>query len=177
MRISPIRLERYYFEELAFRHDEAFDAESDSASTPLPVDELQASLDFGHEKGNVRHRFYRLKLELPPLDGRFSCSFRVVAVGFFVIDDTCPADQINTIANTNAPAVLYGVAREAIAALTGRGPLSPLCLPAVHFLDFAQSMEQETAAAQSEQPKKSTAKSKAPRQPRKKAAKTASPRP
>lgn len=146
MLLSPLRLDSYYFEELAFRHDEAFDAERNHASAPLDPDDLEAAIDYGHRPDDERTRFYRLQLELPPLEGRYSCSFRAVAVGFFALDASCPDAEIALLANTNAPAVLYGVMREAVAALSGRGPLPPLCLPSVNFLDFSQqSVENESS--------------------------------
>jgi preprotein translocase subunit SecB len=150
MLLSPIRLDSYYFEELAFRHDEKFDAAQNHASAPLNVEDLKASIDYGHQADSERTRFYRLHLELPPLDGRYSCSFRAVAVGFFSIDESCSDEQLTMTANTNAPAVLYGVMREAVAALSGRGPLPPLCLPSVNFLDFSRHAEAQFRAAQEE---------------------------
>lgn len=150
MLLSPLQLDSYFFEELHFLHDTAFDAKEKNLNQPLPIDALQVDVDRALHPTDARRRFYRLRLELPASDGKFSCSLRAVVVGYFTILEECQEERLDVLADANAPALLYGVAREALAALSGRGPLPPVTLPAVHFLDFTPpNLDDGNSAAES----------------------------
>ena len=60
-------------------------------------------------------------------------SFRIVLVGFFRVDDNYPTDRAEWLVKTNAPSVLYSIARENIRRVTVDGPWRCVLLPTVSF--------------------------------------------
>lgn len=148
---SPLRLEHYYIQALRFETKDNFDHE-EVAVSPTP-DELQWNLE--HQTAENEMLAFRLTLQLPPDNARFAYAFEIVVTGFFQVDESFEGD-IPRMADANAPAVLFGVAREAIAAATARGPFPALCLPTVHFLGIERAPQKKSAA------KKSTANPKSP---------------
>lgn len=163
MLLSPLQLNRYFFQELAFKHDDDFNADN-FVDEPLPSEALQVSVTRGVNPEDARDWFCRLSVELPPSKGRFSCSLRAVVAGFFTVGGECPDERVQTLVDVNAPALLYGVAREALAALSGRGPLPPLCLPSVTFIDAiapqGKPQEPKTATTRRKTSSEPTAKTK-----------------
>ncbi len=140
MKLSAIYLERYFFEELRFKLDADFDGADEAGqrilATPLPLDVIRAEVELAVSSDSARQRIYRLLLFTDAAPGQLPYAFRACVIGHFAIGAECPDDAVEQATNANAPALLYGVAREAVAALTGRSPWPPACLPAVHFLDL-----------------------------------------
>lgn len=60
-------------------------------------------------------------------------SFRISIVGFFNVDSEYPADKAEWLIRTNAPSVLYSIARDIIKRNTAEGPWRSLILPTVSF--------------------------------------------
>lgn len=148
---SPLQLEHYYIQALRFETKAEFDRDNmDSAPAP---DELQWNLE--HHQSETGARSFRLTLRLPPENQRFAYAFEIIVVGLFRVDENFAGDA-DMMADANAPAVLFGAAREAIASVTGRGAFAALCLPTVHFLDIErqnaanQNTEAEEAPASAE---------------------------
>ena len=150
MQPSPLELLFYYVESLRWKVEAGFDPEKPA---PLQCDDLEWHLQHDNEsadgnaqntaKENVentaprkeisRETAYRLRLSLPPREGRFPYSFEIVVVGYFRLGEEVPDESIVRVLDANAPALLYGTAREALATSVGRGPFRPLILPTVHF--------------------------------------------
>jgi preprotein translocase subunit SecB len=70
-------------------------------------------------------------------------SFRIEYTGFFTVADEFPEEFVEQMVKTNAPAVLYSSAREALMFLTGRGRLRAVLLPSVTFLEPPKSYAQK----------------------------------
>lgn len=92
------------------------------------------------------------KNEGAPLDGRrwqviveirhqpapgvnFPYSYRVVLVGQFGVQDGVQTEDEERFVRIQGASVLYGMAREIVRALTGRGPYRPVILPTVNFYE------------------------------------------
>lgn len=60
-------------------------------------------------------------------------SFRISIVGFFQVDDKYPVDRAEWLVKTNAPSVLYSIARDNIKKATSDGPWRCILLPTVSF--------------------------------------------
>ena len=60
-------------------------------------------------------------------------SFRIAIVGFFRVDGKYPVERAEWLVKTNAPSVLYSIARENIRRLTIDGPWPFVLLPTVSF--------------------------------------------
>ena len=151
MQTSPLELLFYYVESLRWKVETGFD--------PAHAPSLQASDLEWHlqrnddENAGPRQAAYRLRLALPSSGNRFPYSFEIALIGFFQLHDDVPDEGVERVMDANAPAVLYGAAREALATSIGRGPFRPLLLPSVHF----QGIKRQKAAPQK------TAKVKSPR--------------
>lgn len=148
---SALQLENYFVESLRFDVQGGFDSE-DGKCQPDPSD-----LDWNLESASFEdgRRAYRLTLVLPPSDGRLPYSFEVVLIGFFRVADSFPAEDAQKLSDANAPAVLYGAARELISGVTGRGPSTALCLPSLTFNGIARAEKADDPPNQALPSKKS----------------------
>lgn len=61
-------------------------------------------------------------------------SFSINIVGFFRVHEEYPKDKAEDLIHINAPAMLFGAAREVIGSISGRGPWGPILLPSVNFI-------------------------------------------
>lgn len=157
MILSAIALQQYYFEELGFALDADFDATQNGQSVgaaPLAPEQLHIDVGLAVSEADARARVYRLHISSAAASGILPVAFRARVTGHFQIGADCPDEDVEKASNANAPALLYGVAREAIAALTGRSPWPPMCLPAVHFLDLSFAPDEKDTAAKALAPKK-----------------------
>lgn len=131
---SPLHLESYYIQALRFETKPEFDREGVSFF-PEPSD---LGWELEHTSTEEGALALRLTLELAPDKARYAYAFEVVVVGTFRVSQDYEGDA-RQLEDANAPAVLFGMAREAVAASTGRGPFPPLCLPTVHFLGLSRA--------------------------------------
>ena len=135
----------YYVESLRWKVEEGFDPE---LGPVLKAEDLEWHLQRNDdEAGGPRKAAYRLSLSLPPKENRFPYSFEIVLIGFFELHDTVRDEQITRVLDSNAPALLYSAAREALATSVGRGPFRPLLLPSVHFLGLEREDAKPKKAA------------------------------
>lgn len=138
---SPLELRFYYLESLRWKVEADYDPEQPK---PFEVADLQWNLQReDNETDDPREAAYRLTLSLPTDNGRFPYSFEIILVGYFQLNPSVPDNQIERVLDCNAPAVLFGVAREALATSLGRGPFRPLVLPSVHFLGLQRENQAE----------------------------------
>lgn len=128
---SPIQLDFYYVESLSW--DACADEKVDG-SPAWALDDLAWQLKRVDIDDDGRKAAYRLMLETKPGVIR-EYSFKVVVVGHFSLDAIVPTADVAKVLDVNAPAVLYSISREVLAASLGRGPLPVPMLPAVHFMD------------------------------------------
>lgn len=135
MQASPLQLEGYFLKELQFalldelkgvpsasaKYD-AIGIKVDADTTPRDDDRLKWRCELTVESSSESDRM-------------MPYTFRITFVGFFRVSKGYPAERIEIMARTNAPAVLYSAAREALVPLTSRGPYAAIILPSVTFLD------------------------------------------
>lgn len=77
-----------------------------------------------------------LEIRHQPAPGvNFPYSYRVVLVGQFGVQDGVQSDDEERFVRIQGASVLYGMAREIVRALTGRGPYRPVILPTVNFYE------------------------------------------
>jgi preprotein translocase subunit SecB len=172
MQDSPLELLFYYVESLRWKVESGYDPETAASVQASDIEwHLQRNDD---EEGGPRKAAYRLQLALPSQDNRFPYSFEIVLIGFFQLNDSVPEESVSKVLDANAPAVLYGAAREALATSVGRGPFRPLILPSVHFLGMKREKKAIKKPATAKPRRKtaskttSTPKSKSPKKPAKK---------
>lgn len=142
MTLSPIQLDFYYVESLRWKIESEYDFEK---NTPLSLGDLEWNLERADESEDGRQSAYRLTLCLRPTESRYPYSFEIVVVGGFVLSEEVPEERITAVLDNNAPAVLYGAAREVLATSLGRGPFRPPVLPSVHFMNVVRTPQEEQA--------------------------------
>lgn len=77
-----------------------------------------------------------LEVKHEPIAGvNFPYGYRVVLVGFFHVDSAVAAEDEERFVRIQGASVLYGMAREIVRAVTGRGPHRPVLVPTVSFYD------------------------------------------
>lgn len=139
MQNSPVELLFYYVESLRWKAETGFDPET---APSLKASDLQWKLQRNDdEKEGSRKAAYRLQLTLPSSKNHFPYSFEIVLIGFFHLTEEIADEAVERVLDANAPAILYGAAREALATSIGRGPFRPLLLPSVHFQNIKRPNE------------------------------------
>lgn len=135
MKPAPISLLEYFASDLAFSANPKFSPEK-----PTEIKKNEFGVDIGLQLApneSVDHRWQltmEIKHQAAP-ETNFPYSFRLVLVGFFsVAERVKPEDEERTVKIQGA-SVLYGMAREIVRAVTGRGPHRPVMLPTVSFYE------------------------------------------
>jgi preprotein translocase subunit SecB len=135
MQNSPLQLEDYFLKSLRFA------LVSPITEIPDPgakYDPLSIEIDAKTEKLEGGPSRWRCQVSVTSKDEEaknFPYSFEMVYVGFFGVVPEFPAERLEQMVRTNAPALLYSAAREALMYLTGRGRLPAILLPSITFLE------------------------------------------
>jgi preprotein translocase subunit SecB len=153
MRPSPLLLEQYIITELHYSAQQNFDGSAPDAGRILPGD-IQVEVIEGVHEENALLRSCQLTIELEDTTStKYPCIFLISLVGFFEIIKEWPEDKVDQLFSSNAPALLYSAAREALAMVTGRGPHGAILIPSVTFIqlpnDKAEPKMKELPAAKS----------------------------
>lgn len=172
MKPAPINLLEYFVTDLALSANPEF-------ATERPIETKEGDFDVKVRqqpapKAADDHR-WQVTLEIihQSVQGtNVPYAFRVVMVGFFKSESYVKTEDEERMVRIQGASVLYGMAREIVRAMTGRGPHRPVILPTVSFYDAKPSQpasapapEDSTAAppaaAQSSAPEKKRARKKA----------------
>jgi preprotein translocase subunit SecB len=90
---------------------------------------------------------------VPAPDSNFPYAYNVVMVGFFRAEDSVKPENEERMVRIQGASVLYGMARELVRAMTGRGPHRAVLLPTASFYDPPpQQPKSPTAPAPSSTP-------------------------
>ena len=146
---SPLQLNGYFLTELNYVLLNDF--KSPPVGT-IKYDNLELQLEADTKQYTEDPLEWRCQLLVASKDTvnkRHPYHFRVVYVGFFTISADYPKDRVELLAKTNAPALLYSAIRETLISLTSRGPVPPLLLPSVTFLDKAPQEDKSATRKQS----------------------------
>jgi len=134
MKNSPLQLEDYFVSDLQFSL--LFDLK-DVPPSGQDFDPVNLDLNTKTVRRGRDPRKWRcvLRVGAKP-NGNYPYSFSIEYTGFFSVIDEFPADFVEQMVKTNAPAILYSSAREALMYLTGRGRLRSILLPSITFLEL-----------------------------------------
>lgn len=134
MKPAPISLLDYFVAELSFTANPEFvDSKPSEASI--------GDGDFRAEVAVLRQaeaRHWQVVLEVKQqAAANKNCpySFRVKVVGLFLAAESVPAQHEERTAKIHGASVLYGVTREVVRAVTGRGPHRAVLIPTVSFYE------------------------------------------
>lgn len=158
MQASPLSLRDYFTTDLSFSAIANFDLERLKTLVIWP-DDLSVEVGEWRNETNPLKRRCKITVELKNSEKKeFPYVFSITLIGFFEIADWWPLEQVDNLFSANAPALLYSAAREAIAAVTGRGPYNRIILPSVMFVKLSDGIKkQDSAPLLSEKNKEETA--------------------
>lgn len=135
MQLSPLRLEDSLLKEVRFSLTGLL-AEPPDSAVKYDLMDVEVASDTkmrGDDPLAWRCELTVKSKEVP--EAIYPYSFIFVYVGFFRVVKEFPAERIPQMVRTNAPAVLYSAAREAVLYLTGRGRYPAVLLPSITFLE------------------------------------------
>jgi preprotein translocase subunit SecB len=136
MRPSPLQLERYFFPEVALTANKEFKPEEFVTITDEHVKvEHRSKLTIAESR--QWECTLRIQFQAPP-EANAPYAFVAECVGLFKVASAWPAERDEWLVKTNAPAVLFGMAREYVRSLMCAGPFSAILLPTVNFTDAAE---------------------------------------
>ena len=135
MKAAPITLLEYFATDLSFSATREF---APDKPIELRLEDFEAMPTVKFTPTEAEPRRWQVTLEikhLPAGTANFPYSYRVVLVGFFRAEaSVAPGNEERTI-RIHGASVLYGMGREIVRALTGRGPHRPVLVPTVSFYD------------------------------------------
>jgi preprotein translocase subunit SecB len=136
MKSSLLRLDRYWLRSISVSENPAFDP----TSTGSPV--FQSTTSRGQKADDRKCWKVDLQVRTPEKNEPFqSYNIIVELSGIFEVPDSPPEADWEIFVAVNAPAILFGAAREVVASVTGRGLFPATILPSVTFLDEAPATE------------------------------------
>ena len=159
MKLSLLQLEGYYIKDLSVSFKPELESECQlhiipgrhMKDTGLNLNEqlrFKVNAEFRKDSNNpYRHRIDMLVESDDVKNSRFPYTFSIRIVGFFNINPSLKINRADDIVKVNGPSILFGVAREAIANVTSRGPVPAAVLPTVTFIDYAQKKPKKLVAS------------------------------
>lgn len=142
MKLARINLIEYFATDLMLGTNNAF-----ATDRPVQFEDKDLVVSVTAKKNETAPRDGRrwqvtLEIRHQPAPGvNFPYSYRVVLVGQFGVQDGVQSDDEERFVRIQGASVLYGMAREIVRALTGRGPYRPVILPTVNFYEQKPSAE------------------------------------
>lgn len=135
MKPAPITLLEYFTTDLALSANPEFEPEK-----PLETNTGDFDVRINQQpapKEADDHR-WQVTIEIVHQAAKgtnFPYAFRVVLVGFFKCETSVKPDDEERTVKIQGASVLFGMAREIVRAMTGRGPYRPVILPTVSFYE------------------------------------------
>jgi preprotein translocase subunit SecB len=158
MQPSPLLLEGYYLKEVAVELNPKFEKRSDVSAlagfhyqtdasfAPEPINFAYSGAAWANKDESSR-RAVEITIEsVKSKKNEYPYSFRITLVGYFEIHKEYPSEKAELMFHANAPAILFGAAREMLASITARGIYPAVILPSVTFLDNAQKIVADLGA-------------------------------
>jgi preprotein translocase subunit SecB len=145
MTSAPLQLSRYFMTECHVTASRQFKS---SERVTLNADQLEVESACDSVE-NGQHWEVKLRVIFQPgPEVNTPYFFTLELVGFFSVVEGYPEERTERLVRTNGPSMLYGVAREVIRQMTGRGPHTQILLPSVSFVPRKAV---ETFAAEAEE--------------------------
>ena len=140
MILSPLFLKHYFIANLSVKANPDFASFTDAKQFQHAIEtaegNLGAEVEIAKNPENDRDWKVGLKIHHASSGEKFCAYFiDIELVGFFEMHSSVPSEKVPALVAANAPALLFSAARELVMLITGRGPLPPLCLPSVTFVD------------------------------------------
>ncbi|ACB73821.1 protein-export chaperone SecB [Opitutus terrae] len=136
MKEGIVTLLDYFATDLALSTNKAFSTEK-----PLKFESSEFAINVAVQKSTVAEgsgRRWQVALDVghqPAPETNFPYSYRVALVGQFSIAPHIKPEDEERIVRIHGASVLYGMTREIVRVLTGRGPFRPIIIPTVSFYE------------------------------------------
>lgn len=136
MKEAPISLLDYFAADLALATNQAFVADK-----PIKFNDAEYVVDVSvkrSDSASETERRWQVVLDVrhqPGPETNFPYSYRVTLVGQFDVAQRVKAEDEERTVRIHGASVLYGMTREIVRGLTGRGPYRPVLLPTVSFYE------------------------------------------
>jgi preprotein translocase subunit SecB len=151
MKPSPLQLKTYFLTELTVKAIPVDPA----ATTPPTPGTMSFSTKVHHAQNKTKPRDWRVGLRIscqPDGKGHGPYLVDMELLGFFEVAPSVKEELIKPLVMANAPALLYGAARELVLLVTGRAPYGPFMLPAATFVDEASAQKSSGIPGKSADP-------------------------
>lgn len=157
MQLSPLSLKGHFVTNLSIKSGVPNFSSVEEAEKALSGSTTNMSSRVETSRNPENSRLWKVTLQLAckPSDNAQICPYLVDVelVGFFEVDQDFEESKIQDLVTCNAPALLFGAARELILLITGRGPFPAFTLPSVTFIDHSalnrRKLEDKASAAPS----------------------------
>lgn len=146
-----LRLEAFWIESLEVKAERDWQAPEGSVEMAL-VGDTEYALAAEGGKVLIRLSFQSERQDANLLPYRFQAT----VAGRFSLAEDVPEDQRERMVYINGPAILYGVARGAVATVTALGRYGPVHLPTVNFLHLLEREPARRKAAKAKGGKRAT---------------------
>ncbi len=135
MKPAPLQLTDYFITKLNLEANQKYDPEGkvDADLDTIEVANKVEHFDFSEDGGSTWRVIMVIKQTIPKgrnIPYKFELELQGEVYAFSIIDKT----RLETVVKANAPAMLFGAAREIIRAATGRGPYPAVVIPSTNFL-------------------------------------------
>lgn len=141
MHKADLILESYFIERLSFALCDGFEPQTaESLALVLDSDDIECQTERA-DLEEARHAAYRLALRFEAKPDKSPYEWHIALIGYFRVSEARSESDAQSLLDGNAPALLYGAAREVLASALGRGPYSAPFLPTVYFAAPAASPE------------------------------------
>ncbi len=135
MKPAPINLLDYFATDIALRANPGFDG---NRALEFKIGDFNAEPTVLRSPSESVERRWQVSLDIRYTPGEgvnYPYAYRVHLVGFFKVEDWVALENEERTVRIHGASVLYGMAREIVRALTGRGPHRPVLIPTVSFYD------------------------------------------
>jgi len=131
MKPAPLQIARYFVTDCHVTASKQF-----KAGEKVALDFDQLEIQNGWKSVDTDRQWevsLRVKFQPGP-EVNTPYFFTLEVVGFFSVAPNYPEEKIERLVRTNGSSMLYGVVREVVREMTGRGPHAQMLLPSVSFV-------------------------------------------
>lgn len=155
MKTSNLLLDNYIIEKLSFTLNDEFEGFEEESSEPS----LDVRCNYTNVGGETLKRKCEVEIALTESSaGSFPYYFDIVMAGHFRLNPDLDAEIAEKLFRVNAPALLYGTAREIIFNISSHSEHQAFLLPSVTFIDEDLTSADNKAKRTAKKTKKTKAK-------------------
>lgn len=148
--LAHLQLEDYWIDELVIR-DVGGPPPSSSGQEGVPLPRIHFDVYTPEQDQKETERYHVVELKV--FAGRAKAlkgipyEFRIKIYGVFTVSPHLDEESQYRLLHLNGPAMLYGIARSAIATATGLGRKDKYILPSINVLDIFKRQQRRQLAA------------------------------